>query len=227
MMNEGGDEGLAEGDDFELEYAMFHPNGELLDGTFGSKMMLSRAHAAQLPFLTEVVEMMKVGSVVRVEVPVKACFPRGIPPQLGELGEDGILVWQIELKRAVKPLKVPEFAMPADDVLKSTASGLKYEVIKEGTGASPVMGQQVTVHYAGWLTDGKLFDASYSRGQTSTFALGRVIQGWNEGLQLMKEGAIYKLVIPGNLGYGPRGNAPDIPPDATLVFQVELVKVGG
>lgn len=226
VMNEGGDEALAEGEDFELEFAMFSPTGELLDGTFASKILLTRRHAERMPFLAEVAQTMKVGSVVRVEVSLKDCFPQGIPPQLAEIGEGGMLVWQLELKRALKPVKVPDFAMPADDVLKTTASGLKYEVIKEGTGTSPQMGQRVTVHYAGWLTDGKLFDASYTRRQTSSFVLGRVIPGWNEGLQLMKEGGIYKFVIPGSLGYGPAGNAPDIPPNATLVFQVELIKVG-
>ena len=96
----------------------------------------------------------------------------------------------------------------------------------EGTGKQPAMGRKVTVHYAGWLTDGTLFDASYSRGEMATFRLGEVIPGWNEGLCLMKEGAIYKFTIPGDLAYGPRGSPPSIPPNATLVFVVELSKVG-
>ena len=87
------------------------------------------------------------------------------------------------------------------------------------------MGQMVSVHYAGWLTDGTPFDNSFQRGSPSDFRLGQVIQGWNEGLQLMKPGAIYRLVIPADLGYGKRGSPPTIPGGATLVFHVELLAV--
>ena len=112
------------------------------------------------------------------------------------------------------------------DFLTTTASGLRYEVLESGAGASPRMGQNVTVHYAGWLTDGTLFDASFRRGEPASFMLGRVIQGWNEGLQQMKEGAVYLLEIPAKLGYGQRGSPPTIPPDATLIFYVQLIRVG-
>jgi FKBP-type peptidyl-prolyl cis-trans isomerase len=116
--------------------------------------------------------------------------------------------------------------MPADAALKTTPSGLKYEVVKEGSGKKPGPTDTVTVHYAGWLTDGTPFDSSYSRGDTTSFGLNRVIKGWTEGVQLMGEGAVYKFVIPGELAYGPRGSPPKIGPNATLVFQIELVKVG-
>ncbi|MHC4845175.1 MAG: FKBP-type peptidyl-prolyl cis-trans isomerase [Planctomycetota bacterium] len=121
---------------------------------------------------------------------------------------------------------VPAFSMPADDALQSTASGLKYETMTEGSGAAPAATDTVTVHYAGWLTDGTPFDSSYSRGQTASFPLNRVISGWTEGLQLMKEGGTTKFVIPPDLGYGAGGAPPVIGPNATLVFQVELISVG-
>lgn len=121
---------------------------------------------------------------------------------------------------------MPAFSKGDPAKIKTTASGLQYEVIEEGTGTSPKMGQDVTCHYAGWLMDGTLFDASYQRGAPSTFQLGRVIPGWKEGLQLMKEGATYRFIIPAELGYGKRGSPPTIPPDATLVFHVKLIKVG-
>lgn len=131
------------------------------------------------------------------------------------------------------PLEVPEKkdSMPAFSKgdpakIKTTESGLQYEVIKEGKGASPKMGEDVTCHYAGWLMDGTLFDDSYKRNKPTTFQLDGVIPGWNEGLQLMKEGATYRFIIPPELGYGKRGSPPRIPPDATLVFHVKLVKVG-
>jgi len=121
---------------------------------------------------------------------------------------------------------VPAFSMPATTALTTTASGLAYEVVREGTGKSPKATDKVTVHYAGWLTNGKPFDSSYQRGEPASFPLNRVIAGWTEGLQLMKEGGTSKFVIPAALGYGARGAPPVIGPNATLVFLVELIKVG-
>lgn len=106
-----------------------------------------------------------------------------------------------------------------------TASGLQYEVLKEGTGVQPDATDKVTVHYKGTLIDGTVFDSSYDRGQPASFGLNQVIRGWTEGLQLMKEGAKYKLYIPYQLGYGERGAGGSIPGYSTLVFEVELIKV--
>ena len=122
-------------------------------------------------------------------------------------------------------MQVPPFAMPPEDAVETTASGLKYQHVQEGSGQSPTAANEVTVHYAGWLTSGKLFDSSYSRGQTVRFPLGGVIKGWTEGLQLMKEGGVTTFVIPSGLAYGARGAPPVIGPNETLVFRVELVKV--
>jgi FKBP-type peptidyl-prolyl cis-trans isomerase FklB len=109
--------------------------------------------------------------------------------------------------------------------VKTTATGLQYEVLKEGTGASPKATSTVEVHYKGTLIDGTEFDSSYKRGQTISFPLNRVIPGWTEGLQLMKEGGKGRLVIPSNLAYGAAGAPPVIGPNETLVFEIELVKV--
>jgi len=107
----------------------------------------------------------------------------------------------------------------------TTESGLQYEVITQGYGQQPSAQDVVRVHYKGTLIDGNEFDSSYSRGQPAEFPLDGVIRGWTEGLQLMNTGSKYRLVIPSNLGYGPQGMGPQIPPDSTLVFEVELLDI--
>jgi FKBP-type peptidyl-prolyl cis-trans isomerase FklB len=123
--------------------------------------------------------------------------------------EDGIKFLQDNLKR---------------ENVESTASGLQYEVIREGSGKQPGASNTVEVHYKGTFLDGTTFDSSYDRGQTIEFPLNRVIAGWTEGLQLMKEGAHYRLFIPYNLAYGEGGAGP-IPGYSTLIFDVELINV--
>lgn len=109
--------------------------------------------------------------------------------------------------------------------VKTTASGLQYVVEKEGTGAQPTAEDEVTVHYTGKLLNGQVFDSSVNRGEPATFPLNRVIPGWTEGVQLMKEGAKYTFFIPSDLAYGPQGVPGAIPPHSTLIFDVELIKV--
>lgn len=108
-----------------------------------------------------------------------------------------------------------------------TTSGLEYTVLKPGNGQVAKAGDTVEVHYTGWTTDGKKFDSSVDRGQPFVFPLGqgRVIRGWDEGVAGMKIGEKRKLIIPSDLGYGARGAPPVIPPNATLIFEVELLKI--
>ncbi|WP_020159262.1 MULTISPECIES: FKBP-type peptidyl-prolyl cis-trans isomerase [Methylobacter] len=107
----------------------------------------------------------------------------------------------------------------------TTASGLQYEILKKGEGATPSATDNVTVHYKGTTIDGEEFDSSYSRGEPATFPLNRVIAGWTEGVQLMQEGAKYRFYIPSDLAYGAHGAGRAIGPNAALIFDVELIKV--
>lgn len=109
--------------------------------------------------------------------------------------------------------------------VQTTPSGLQYVVDKEGTGAQPTAQDEVTVHYTGKLLNGQVFDSSVNRGEPATFPLNRVIPGWTEGVQLMKEGAKYTFFIPSDLAYGAQGVPGAIPPHSTLIFEVELIKV--
>lgn len=110
--------------------------------------------------------------------------------------------------------------------IKTTSTGLQYQIIQEGDGASPAAEDIVKVHYRGTLIDGTEFDSSYTRKEPASFPLNRVIPAWTEGLQLMKTGAKFRFFVPHQLGYGEQGAPPDIPPYSTLIFDVELLGIG-
>lgn len=109
--------------------------------------------------------------------------------------------------------------------VQTTYSGLKYEVLRSGTGARPASYNRVKVHYHGYLPDGTVFDSSVERGDPATFGLNQVISGWREGIPLMQVGAKYRFTVPPHLAYGARGAPPKIGPNQTLMFDVELFEV--
>ncbi len=210
-------EGAKVGDDeiAQFSYERFQESGKYMEGTWKSEQKLDGGVMERLG-IQEITKALNVGDKIRVSIPAGIGVLR-TPEE-----------WIIELSGVKKTIPVPAFSLPEEDQFEKTSSGLMYKVVKSGSGegANPRLGQNVTVHYAGWLTDGTLFDSSYGRGDTATFSLGRVIQGWNEGLALMKAGDTYLFKIPGDLAYGQRGSPPKIGPNATLVFHVELIKVG-
>lgn len=208
-----------------LKFAWWNAQSELLqcsEREGRGQLLTEKIGGLPIPVFNEGAKLLHVGERIRIEAPAKVALGAQLPPGLTP---DEVTVWELELVSVKQPLPLPPFALtPADKLLK-TASGLGYEVIKEGTGKVPVLGKDLTVHYAGWLANGTLFDASYERAEPMTFRLGMVIKGWNEGLMLMREGAIYRLTIPPELAYGKPGRPPEIPADATLIFYVELVSV--
>ena len=126
---------------------------------------------------------------------------------------------------AAKPTPAAAAAAPSTE-MKTTPSGLKYQVLKQGTGTvSPKATDTVNVHYHGTLLNGTVFDSSVERGMPISFPLNGVIPGWTEGVQLMKVGDKFKFEIPPNLAYGPNSPSPKIPPNSTLVFEVELLAI--
>jgi FKBP-type peptidyl-prolyl cis-trans isomerase len=215
------------GETVRVNYAIWGMKGDLRDCTEMSKFRMVYPVAVgkhPVKLFNDGVLLLKEGERARFVCPASWTWGEKGAGPLAAPGEKTI--WELELMRICRPMPLPAFSLPKSDKLITTASGLKYEVIKEGSGPSPKKGQQVTVQYAGWLEDGTAFDSSFERGDLADFPVGQVIPGWNEGLQLMKLGAIYKFQIPAELGYGKQGQMPKIPPDSTLIFYVELLKIG-
>jgi FKBP-type peptidyl-prolyl cis-trans isomerase len=214
---------LTEADRVDLHYGVWTLSGTLVMNHFFEQGPLRLAIGdMRMAFMKELVLKLKGGGTCRAEVPVATAFGERKPPALGD---DKDCAWLFRVVTVFRPQPVPAFTPSAPDKLTKTASGLQYEVIKEGTGSAPRATDRVQVHYAGWLEDGKVFDSSYGRGEPAEFRLDQVIAGWTEGMQLMKEGGTYQFVIPANLGYGEAGSPPAIPANATLVFRIELLKV--
>ncbi|MEM1295302.1 MAG: FKBP-type peptidyl-prolyl cis-trans isomerase [Verrucomicrobiota bacterium] len=120
------------------------------------------------------------------------------------------------------PTEAPE---PKVGGVYTTASGLQYEVLRTGSGKKPSRTDQVKVHYHGYLPGGEVFDSSVNRGQPAVFGLDKVIPGWTEGVQLMREGSKFRFKVPSQLAYGQRGSPPRIGPNQTLLFEIELFEV--
>jgi peptidylprolyl isomerase len=144
----------------------------------------------------------------------------------GSIPSNSTLVFEIDMLSIKKPPEPRKPPVYKDSDVEETSTGLKYVVLKEGTGAAPKNGQTVVVHYTGWLTNGTLFDSSVDRGQPFEFELGarRVIKGWDQGLALMKVGEKRLLIISPDLGYGKQPRGP-IPANSTMIFEVELLGI--
>lgn len=208
-----------------------HYTGMLTDGTVfdssykrGQPYTFPLGQGQVIPGWDEGIALLKVGGKARLI----------IPPELGygERGAGGVIPPNATLVFDVELMGIGAGAPAAPTVVQesdyvTTDSGLKYYDFEVGSGAQPQVGQVVSVHYTGWLEDGTKFDSSLDRGHPLQFPVGQgqVIKGWDEGLLSMKVGGKRQLVIPTELGYGANGAGGVIPPNATLIFEVELVSV--
>jgi len=207
-----------------VAYQLMHwsEDGLIIQCTYwNDDLRRTRVGREPVPGLRRILPLMKQNSLWLIKLPAGQNLAPGVKPP-PQLHGDKASYMLVEIRRILRPLPVPEFVLPADDVLQRTASGLRYQVVVAGDGERPKPGQSVRMHYAGWLTDGKLFDASYRKGRPATMALDDVIPGLREGLQLMQRGATYRFVIPAELAYGEEGMSPVIGANETLVFYVEL-----
>lgn len=224
VLEPGDGMGANEADLAIVGFGVFNPGGGLAFAhtmsQSGSKMPVKPGRPP-LPFMADLMPLMKAGAKIQANLP--ATIGIGANAQIDELPDGSNEIWLFEVD-SVEKFEKPAFILPSDEELTTTESGLKYKIVKPGTGRQPTAANSVVAHYSGWLTDGSPFDSSYERGEPSTFPLRGVIPGWTEGLQLIKEGGEIILVIPPDIAYGPQ-DKPGIPGNSTLVFFVKLVGV--
>ena len=215
------------GDVVSIHYSATLEDGTEIDDTYerGEPAAFVLGKGIVIPGWDEGVALMHEGEKAKLIIPPELAFgDQG--GAAGLIPPNSTLIFEVELVsiQAGAP-DAPTTVEEADYV--TTESGLKYNDFVVGEGPSPETGQTVTVHYTGWLEDGTKFDSSLDRGQPFTFTIGmrQVIAGWDEGVATMKVGGKRQLVIPSDLGYGEQGAGAVIPPNATLIFEVELLDV--
>lgn len=210
----------------QVHYRGFLQDGTMFDSSVerGQPFQFPLGARRVIPGWDEGVAGMKVGGKRTLVIPAQLGY--------GEQGAGGVippnatLVFEVELLGVTEVAQAPAAPAPVLEYL-STPSGLQYAVLREGEGKAAQAGNMVTVHYTGWLESGAMFDSSIPRGEPIEFMLGnhQVIAGWDEGVQGMKVGEKRQLRIPAGLGYGTRGAGNVIPPNATLIFDTELVSI--
>jgi peptidylprolyl isomerase len=217
-VKEGKGEAARTGAKVKVHYTGWLTDGTIFDSSVGRKEPEEFPLNRLIKGWQEGVPGMKVGGVRRLK----------IPPELGygekerdKIPANSTLVFEIELLEVENIAMLPD--LNAKEWKKLGDKGLEIWDVKEGTGEAVKAGGRVTVHYTGWLTDGKQFNSS-GGGEPATFGLNQVIKGWTDGIPGMKPGGIRRLKIPSELGYGKAGAGSDIPPNATLVFEVQLIK---
>jgi len=221
LLEPGRGGGLMERKALWIEFGLWTEAGKLLfsDLLAGRPLVMDPAQP-QLAVLKELLPEAHDGCLILARAPLTA-LPELASSGIAELEGQSHVQWQFRVV-ASSDFAEPAFELPPDERLTTTASGLKYELLREGSQLRPAPESQVVAHYAGWLEDGTPFESSFARGQPMSGPMGRLVQGWQEGLQLVGRGALVRLVIPPELGYGSQDKG-NIPPGSTLVFVVELI----
>lgn len=205
-------------------------DGSLLESTVkNGKPAQFKLDQVTIKGWVEGLQLMEKGEKRRFWIPEALAFGENPPPGAprGDLIFDFELLEFRAMPKPPEPIPAPSDVGSVPAEAETTASGLAFKILDEGKGAkSPAKTDEVLVHYTGWTTDGKMFDSSVARGEPISFPLNGVIKGWTEGLQLMKEGEKRRFWIPGKLAYGETPSRPGVP-SGTLVFEVELIRIGG
>jgi len=208
-------------DQVKVHYTGWTTDGKMFDSSVQRGEPTKFGVTQVIAGWTEALKLMVVGEKRRLWIPAKLAY--GETPRMG--APSGNLTFDVELLEIIAPPKAPEDVSAPPATAKKTASGLRYRVLKKGTGANhPKATDRVTVHYSGWTTDGKMFDSSVARGEPASFSLNGVIKGWTEGVQLMVEGEKVRFWIPAALAYGDKPARPGTP-SGMLVFDIELLQI--
>jgi len=214
------------GDTVSVHYTGTLTNGVVFDSSYGrgQPLQFPLGQGRVIAGWDEGIGLMKTGGKARLTIPPALGY--GAQGAGGVIPPNATLIFDVELVGIQAGSAAAPAVVDAADYV-TTTSGLKYHDFVVGSGATPTAGQQVVVHYTGWLLNGAKFDSSVDRGEPFAFniGVGQVIPGWDEGVMSMQVGGKRQLVIPAALGYGARGAGGVIPPNATLVFEVELLEV--
>lgn len=207
-------------DKVEVHYHGTLEDGSVFDSSVDRNQTITFGLNQVIKGWTEGLQLMPVGSKFKFTIPPELGYG---DRDMGSIPPNSTLIFEVELFDIKKPFVDKDFSLPAEEI--ATESGLRYLEHIAGDGEVTQTGNVVVVHYSGFLSNGTKFDSSHDRARPFNFTLGenRVIKGWEEGLLNMKKGAKRTLIIPPELGYGSRGAGGVIPPDATLVFEVELI----
>jgi peptidylprolyl isomerase len=216
-VKEGKGSAVAPGGKVKVHYTGWLTNGEIFDSSVVRKEPIEFGLADVIKGWQEGIPGMKPGGVRRLKIPAALAYGERAR---GKIPANSTLVFEVELLSTEEKPMLPK--LDAKE-WKKLESGLEIWDVKEGEGEAVKKGGTVTVHYTGWLTDGKQFDSSVG-GKPISFPLNGVIKGWQEGIPGMKPGGTRRLKIPAELGYGKQGAGADIPPNSVLVFEVQLIK---
>lgn len=227
ILEEGSGEKAQPGDVVAVHYSGTLEDGTEFDSSYkrGEPIRFPLGQGYVIPGWEEGIALLGKGGKARLVIPPDLAYGEAGAGD-GTIPPNSTLIFDVELVD-ILPGSPDAPSEVAEADYETTDSGLKYYDLQEGSGASPESGQQAVVHYTGWLEDGTKFDSSLDRGEPFIFPVGQgqVISGWDEGVASMKIGGKRQLVIPAELGYGEQGAGGVIPPNATLIFEVELLDI--